>query len=46
LLPLLNQVPAEAWTKIKDEIHAAVRQYERNGAIEFGAAIVLASARK
>ena len=45
-LPLLNQVPADAWPKINDEIHAAVRQHERNGAIEFGAQIIFASGTK
>jgi SAM-dependent methyltransferase len=45
-LPLLNRVPAEAWPKINAEVHAALRKHEKNGAIEFGATIVLASARK
>lgn len=45
-LPLFNRVPAEAWPKIDDEVHAAVRQHEKNGAIEFGATIVLASGSK
>jgi SAM-dependent methyltransferase len=45
-LPLLNQVPADAWPKINDEVHAAIRRHEKNGAIEFGAQIILASAKK
>lgn len=45
-LPLFNRVPAEAWPKINEEVHAAVRQHEKNGAIEFGATIVLASGSK
>lgn len=45
-LPLLKKVPPGHWPKINAEVHAAVRQYERNGAIEFGATIVLASAQK
>ncbi len=45
-LPLLKRVPAEAWPKINAKVHAAIRRHEKNGAIEFGATIVLASARK
>jgi SAM-dependent methyltransferase len=45
-LPMFNRVPPEAWPKINDEVHAAVRRHEKNGAIEFGATIVLASAEK
>jgi SAM-dependent methyltransferase len=45
-LPMFNRVPPEAWPKINDEVHAAVRRHEKNGAIEFGATIVLAWAEK
>lgn len=45
-LPLLNRVPAEAWPKINNEVHNAIRRHEKNGAIEFGATIILASAKK
>jgi SAM-dependent methyltransferase len=45
-LPLLNRVPAEAWPNINAEVHAAIRKHEKNDAIEFGATIILASARK
>jgi hypothetical protein len=45
-LPLLNRVPTEAWPEINAKVHAAIRQHERNGAIEFGATIVLASGKK
>jgi SAM-dependent methyltransferase len=45
-LPMFNRVPPEAWPKINDEVHAAVRRHEKNGAIEFGATIVLGSGRK
>jgi len=45
-LPLLKKVSSDQWPKINAEVHAAVRQYERNGAIEFGATIILASAQK
>jgi SAM-dependent methyltransferase len=45
-LAMFNRVPPEAWPKINDEVHAAVRRHEKNGAIEFGATIVLASAEK
>jgi SAM-dependent methyltransferase len=45
-LPLLNRVPAEAWPKINAEVHAAIRRHEKNGAIEFGATIILASDKK
>jgi SAM-dependent methyltransferase len=45
-LPLLKRVPAERWPEINREIHAAIRKYEDNGAIKFGATIVLASGQK
>jgi SAM-dependent methyltransferase len=45
-LPLFQRAPAEAWPSINAEVHAAIRRHEKNGAIEFGATIVLASARK
>jgi SAM-dependent methyltransferase len=45
-LPMFNRVPAEAWPKINDEVHAAIRRHEKNGAIEFGATIILAAAKK
>jgi len=45
-LPMFNRVPPGAWPKINDEVHAAVRRHEKNGAIEFGATIVLGSGRK
>jgi SAM-dependent methyltransferase len=45
-LPLLKRVPPEQWPEINREIHAAIRQYEHNGAIKFGAAIILASGQK
>jgi hypothetical protein len=32
--------------KIIDEVHAAIRRHEKNGAIEFGAQIILASGTK
>jgi hypothetical protein len=43
---MFNRVPAEAWPKINDEVHNTVRRHEKNGAIEFSATIVLASAKK
>lgn len=45
-LPLLKRVPPEKWPEINAEVHAAIRKYEDNGAIKFGATIVLASAQK
>jgi SAM-dependent methyltransferase len=45
-LPMFDRVRPEAWPKINDEVHAAIRRYEKNGAIEFGATIILASAKK
>jgi SAM-dependent methyltransferase len=45
-LPLLKRVPTEKWPEINAEVHAAIRKYEENGAIKFGATIVLASAQK
>jgi hypothetical protein len=43
---MFDRVRPEAWPKINDEVHAAIRRYEKNGAIEFGATIILASAKK
>jgi SAM-dependent methyltransferase len=45
-LPLLQRVPAEKWPEITREVHAAIRRYEEDGAIKFGATIVLASGQK
>ena len=45
-LPMFNRVPTDAWPNINEEIHAAIRHHEKNGAIEFGATVVLASGRK
>ncbi len=45
-LPMFNRVPAEAWPKINEEVHATIRRHEKNGAIEFGATIILASGKK
>jgi len=45
-MPLFGRVPAEAWPKINDEVHAAVRKHENHGAIEFTATIHLASGMK
>jgi SAM-dependent methyltransferase len=45
-LPMFNRVPTDAWPNINEEVHAAIRHHEKNGAIEFGATVVLASGRK
>jgi SAM-dependent methyltransferase len=45
-LPLFSRISAEEWPKINNEVHAAVRRFERNGAIEFTATIILASGTK
>ena len=45
-LPMFNRVPTDAWPNINQEVHAAIRHHEKNGAIEFGATVVLASGRK
>jgi SAM-dependent methyltransferase len=45
-LPLFERVPAEDWPSINAEVHAAIRRHEKNGAVEFGATIILASATK
>jgi SAM-dependent methyltransferase len=45
-LPLFSRISAEEWPKINNEVHAAVRRFERNGAIEFSATIILASGTK
>jgi SAM-dependent methyltransferase len=45
-LPLFSRTSAEEWPKINNEVHAAVRRFERNGAIEFTATIILASGTK
>lgn len=43
---LLKRVPPEKWPAINGEVHAAIRKYEDQGAIRFGATIVLASGQK
>ena len=45
-LPMFNRVPPEAWPTVNDEVHAAIHRHEKNGAIEFSATIILASAEK
>ena len=45
-LPMFSRVPAEAWPQINEEVHNAIRRHEKNGAIEFSATIILASAKK
>ena len=45
-LPLLKRVPAEQWPAINEEIYAEIRRYEKDGAIQFTATIVLASGQK
>jgi len=45
-MPLFARVPAEAWPKINEEVHTAIRKHERDGAIEFTATIHLASGMK
>lgn len=45
-LPLLKRVPADRWPAINAEVHQAIRRYEDQGAIQFTAAIVLASGQK
>ncbi len=45
-LPMFNRVPPEAWPKINDEVHASIRRHEKNGAVEFGATIILACGTK
>ena len=44
--PLLKRVPAEKWPEIHAEVLAAIRQYEDQGSIKFGATIILASGEK
>jgi len=44
--PMLDRVPAERWPQINDEVHETVRRYSDGEKIAFGAAVVLASARK
>jgi SAM-dependent methyltransferase len=43
---LLERVPESKWPVINAEVYAAVREYARDDRIEFGAEIVLASAKK
>ena len=45
-LSLFKRVPPESWPALNDKVHCAVRQHEKNGAIEFTASINLASATK
>ncbi|HET7841363.1 MAG TPA: class I SAM-dependent methyltransferase [Terriglobia bacterium] len=44
--PMLKRVPAEKWPEIHGEVLAAIRKYEDQGSIKFGATVVLASGVK
>lgn len=44
--PLLKRVPAEKWPEIHAAVLAAIREYEDQGSIKFGATIILASGEK
>lgn len=43
---LLDRVPPEKWPQINHDVHAAIRQYARDGGIDFAAQIVFASGQK
>lgn len=44
--PMLDRVPQNEWPEIQAEVYAAIRKYERNSNLEFGATVVLASGTK
>jgi|SRR5579884_651990 len=43
---LLDRVPQDKWPQINHDVLAAIRQYEREDGIDFGAQIVFASGQK
>ena len=44
--PLLERVPQEDWPKINHAVVHELRKFERDGGIDFGAQVILASGRK
>jgi ubiquinone/menaquinone biosynthesis C-methylase UbiE len=43
--PMLDRVPQDKWDALNAEVHQAIRHYVKNEKIEFGAKVVLASAK-